>query len=88
MDFSTTLKRFGVEQLIRYLHKDPEKNMLRLMVGPINFAKGEFVSQRKLIREAISNPAHPYYPFVRRLFTDLDEGVMQAMAANFFIMPP
>ncbi len=85
MDFSTTLKRFGVEQLIRYLHKDPEKNMLRLMDWADKFAKGEFVSQRKLIREAISNPAHPYYPFVRRLFTDLDEGVMQAMAANFFI---
>ena len=85
MDFSTTLKRFGVEQLIRYLHKDPEKNMLRLMDWADKFAKGEFVSQRKLIREAISNPAHPYYPFVRRLFTDLDEGVMQAMAAHFFI---
>ena len=85
MDFSTTLKRFGVEQLIRYLHKDPEKNMLRLMDWADKFAKGEFVSQRKLIREAISTPAHPYYPFVRRLFTDLDEGVMQAMAANFFI---
>ena len=85
MDFSTTLKRFGVEQLIRYLHKDPEKNMLRLMDWADKFAKGAFVSQRKLIREAISNPAHPYYPFVRRLFTDLDEGVMQAMAANFFI---
>ena len=47
MDFSTTLKRFGVEQLIRYLHKDPEKNMLRLMDWADKFAKGEFVSQRK-----------------------------------------
>ena len=85
MDFSTTLKRFGVEQLIRYLHKDPDKNMLRLMDWADKFAKGEFVSQRKLIREAISDPTHPYYPFVRRLFTDLDSGVMQTMAANFFI---
>ena len=39
------------------------------------FARGEFVSQRKAIREAITDPAHPYHSFVYRLFTDLDKDV-------------
>ena len=85
MDFPTTLKRFGVEQLFRYLHKDPQKNMLRLMDWADKFARGEFVSQRKAIREAITDPAHPYHSFVYRLFTDLDEDVMNTLAINFFI---
>ena len=85
MDFSTTLKRFGVEQLFRYLHKDPQKNMLRLMDWADRFAHGEFVSQRKAIREAITDPNHPYHSFVYRLYDDLDEDVMNTMAVNFFI---
>jgi MoaA/NifB/PqqE/SkfB family radical SAM enzyme len=85
MSVSTAIKKFGLEQAFNFLHKDPEKNMLTIMDWADNFSGGEFVSQRKLIREAISDPENPYYPFVRRLFTDLDPEVMKTIAVNFFI---
>ena len=85
MDVSTSLKRFGLEQLFRYLHKDPEKNLVKVMDWADKFAGNEFVSQRKMIREAITDPAHPYYPFIRRLFTDVDPSVFDILAVNFFV---
>lgn len=85
MNATTTLKKFGLEQAFRYIYKDPEKNMLKIMDWADKFADGEFVSQRKTIREIITNPQHPYYSYVRRLFTDVDPNVTRTLAVNFFI---
>ena len=85
MNATTTLKKFGLEQAFRYIYRDPEKNMLKIMDWADKFADGEFVSQRKIIREIITNPQHPYYAYVRRLFTDVDPNVTRTLAVNFFI---
>ena len=60
MNATTTLKKFGLEQAFRYIYKDPEKNMLKIMDWVDKFADGGFVSQRKTIREIITDPQHPY----------------------------
>ena len=49
------------------------------------FADGEFETQRAMIREAVTNPAHPYYGYIRRLFTEVDPKVTKTLAVNFFI---
>lgn len=85
MNAATTLKKFGLEQAFNYIYKDPEKNMLRIMDWADKFAGDYFVTQRAMIREAITNPAHPYYSYVRRLFTDVDPNVTKTLAVNFFI---
>lgn len=85
MEVSTTVKKFGLEQMFRYLHKDPEKNLLKLMNWADKFAGEEFDVQRKIVREAMTNPAHPYYGYVRHILNDVDPHVMQTTAANFFI---
>lgn len=85
MSVSGTLKKFGLEQTIQYLYKDPEKNLPKLMDWADKFAKGEFVKQREVIRDAMTNPDHPYYPFIRRIINDVDPNVMKTTAVNFFI---
>ncbi len=85
MDVSTTLKKFGLEKAFDYVYKDPDKNLVKIMDWADRFAGKEFVSQRKMIRQAITNPEHPYYPFVRRLLYDLEPNVLKTAAANFFI---
>lgn len=82
---SATMKKFGLEQAFNYLYKDPDKNLLKLMDWADKFVGDEFVSQRKMIREAITNPEHPYYSFIRRLIYDVDPNVMKTTAVNFFI---
>lgn len=85
MDVSTTIKKYGLEQAFRYLYKDPEKNMLTLMDWADKFSGGEFEPQRKLIRKYMEDPNEPYYSFIRKLFTDVDKGVLTTAAVNFFI---
>lgn len=85
MDVKSTIRKFGLEQAFRYLYKDPEKNMLKMMDWADKFAKGEFVSQRALIREIIENPEHPYHPFVMDLAKNTDQDVLETLAVNFFI---
>ena len=85
MDVSTTMKKFGLEQAFKYLYKDPEKNLLKLMDWADKFAGEEFGPQRKMVREAMTNPDHPYYSYIRRLIHEIDPHVMQTTAVNFFI---
>lgn len=51
MNASTTLKKFGLEQAFRYIYKDPDKNMLKIMDWADKFASDNFISQRKMIRK-------------------------------------
>ena len=85
MDVSTTIKKFGLEQAFKYLHKDPEKNLVKIMDWADKFAGNDFVPQRRMIREAMTNPKHPYYGYIRHILEDIDPHVMQTTAVNFFI---
>ncbi|MCI5595382.1 MAG: radical SAM protein [Lachnospiraceae bacterium] len=85
MDVSATIKKFGLEQAFRYLYKDPENNLLKIMDWADRFAGDEFVTQRRMIREAITDPSHPYYGFIRHILNDVDPHVMKTTAVNFFI---
>ncbi len=85
MNVSSKIKKLGIEQAFNYLYKDPEKNLLTLMDWADKFAGEDFVPQRKMIREAITNPEHPYYGYVRHIINDIDPNVMKTTAVNFFI---
>ena len=79
------MKKFGIEQTFHYIYKDPDKNLPKMMDWADKFADGEFETQRAMIREAVTNPAHPYYGYIRRLFTEVDPKVTKTLAVNFFI---
>ena len=85
MNASNTLKKLGIEQTFNYIYKDPDKNMIKIMDWADKFAEGQFPSQRKAIREAIEDPAHPYYNYIRRLFKEVDPNVTKTLAVNLFI---
>lgn len=85
MNASNTLKKLGIEQTFDYIYKDPDHHMLKIMDWADKFSKGEFPAPRKLIREAIENPNHPYYSYIRKIFTDVDPNVAKTLAVNLFI---
>lgn len=85
MSISTKVKKIGVDKVIDYVLKDPENNLIELMNWADRFSKGEFEPQRKVIREAISNPEDPYYNFIQNLFTNIDPYVLKKIAKNFFV---
>ncbi|MGN1002455.1 MAG: radical SAM protein, partial [Oscillospiraceae bacterium] len=85
MDVSTTVKKFGLEQAFRYLYKDPENNLRKLMDWADKFAKGEFESQRTVLRKIIEDPNDPYHKLVLNLIRNTDQEVLKTIAVNFFI---
>lgn len=85
MNVSATMKKLGIEQMMKYLYKDPENNLLKLMGWADKFSKGEFEVQRKMIRHAVEDPTDPYYTFIRHIIEDVDHEVMTAVAMNFFV---
>ena len=85
MAIPNSLKKFGIEQAVDYIVKDPEKNLSTLMNWADKFAHGEFVSQRNAIRAAINDPTHPYHPFILHVVRDTDREVLKSTFVNFFL---
>ena len=85
MNLGNSLKKLGIEQTFKYVYKDPEPNMRKLMDWADKFAGDVFPGQRKAIREAIENPGHPYHSYILHMVQDIDESVMTRLVTNFFI---
>ena len=85
MNFSSlqsSVQKFGMNQALKYLEKDPETNIPKLMnlVDKV-MPEGWYGSQRKLIREQIDEKG-VWYDYILKLY-DLDAGVRQAVFKNF-----
>lgn len=85
MSVSTTVKKYGIEQAIKFMYKDPEKNLPKLMDWADTFCKGRFPGQRAAIRRAIEDPTYPYYDFIRHMMNEVDHDVLTTIVVNFFI---
>lgn len=86
MNLENSLKKFGIEQTFRYVYKDPETNMRKLMDWADSFDKDDcFPAQRKAIREAVEDPDHPYHEYILHMFRDIDPEVLATIGSNFFI---
>jgi MoaA/NifB/PqqE/SkfB family radical SAM enzyme len=85
MQIPNSLKKFGIEQAVNYITKDPEKNLPKLMDWVDKFANGEFVSQRNAIRTAINDPDHVYHKLIMHLVRDIDREELKTAFVNFFL---
>lgn len=79
---SNAMQGFAVNQAIKYLEKNPEKNMLKVMdMVDAACPDGWYESQRNAIRKTIENKDN-WYELILRIF-DLDPGVRNAFFQNF-----
>ena len=85
MSVSKTAKKLGIKKILNRLYKSPEKNLRRLMDWADKYAGDLLKDQRQSIRDAITDPENPYYPFVRHILRDVDPKVAKTIAVNFFI---
>ena len=85
MNLSNSLKRFGIEQTFKYVFKDPEPNMRKLIDWADSFSKGSLETERRAIREVIENKDHPYHEFILHVFRDVDPSVLTRIACNYLI---
>ena len=85
MNVKAFIQKFGLEQAVNFLQKNPEANLKKLMNAADKFLDGEFESQRNMIRDAIDNPENPYHTYMLRVIKETDEEVLKKFIVNFFL---
>lgn len=85
MSVKTSIQKLELEKIFDYVYRNPDKNLVKVIDWADKFCPNEFESQRKIIREAITDCNHPYYSFIRRIINDVDSNVVKTLAVNFFI---
>ena len=76
------MQDFGIKQALKYLEKDPEENIPKLMEMVDRFApQGWYEGQRNMIRKVIQEKGN-WYELILRLY-ELDPGVRKAFFQNF-----
>ncbi len=85
MDVSTTMKKFGIEQAMKYLCKDPENNAIKLLDWADKIAGGKLEPQRKAIRKLVEDPNDPYHNFFLHVVHDIDPDVLTTVIVNYFV---
>ena len=81
-----SLSAFGVKKVFRYLSKNPEKNLYKV----INWLKaydkqGMLKSQIKNVEDVVKDPENNWYKFIMQLFKDVDNGILEKILENFII---
>lgn len=80
------VQAFAVKQILKYLEEDPDKSLPKLMAWADKFDKeNRFPSQRKVLRDIISNPDNNWYQLMKSLWTDIDPEVRKVFFENFFV---
>lgn len=85
MNVSATLKKFGLEKAFDYLCKEPEKNLRTLLNWADRMGGRMYPTQLAQVRDAMENPDHPFYGYIRHLINDVEPKVLKTIATNFFI---
>jgi MoaA/NifB/PqqE/SkfB family radical SAM enzyme len=71
--------------MIDQVYENPEEGMQTLLGWADKFSKGEYPTQRRIIREIVEDKENPYNPFIHKIFTDLDEDVVKKLLVNYFV---
>ena len=79
-----TVKNFAVNQALKYLEKDPEENIPKLMdMVDRFFPEDWYGNQRKMIRKAIDEKGN-WYNLILKVY-ELDPGVRKTFFQNFLL---
>lgn len=80
------LQAFGIEQALKMIKTNPEKNIPKLFNVVNTLApKGTIDKQRDMIEEIISDPENPWYKFILSLWDDIDDDCRATIFNNFII---
>ncbi len=88
MNLSNRAVRLGLTTAFRFIGKDPDKNLPKLMRWVDRFAgegSGSFISQRQAFRNVIDDPNNSMHKLLWSLWEDIDEKVLKTIFQNFLV---
>ena len=82
MSLQKSIRNFGIKQALKYMEKDPEENIPKLMDMVDKFAPdGWYEAQRNMIRKVIQERGN-WYQLILRIY-QLNPEVRKAFFQNF-----
>ena len=79
-------KAFGVKQVLRYIDKNPDKNIPKLLSWMERHDKNEQLTHTiQTVRKSIEDKNSNWSKLVKSLWTDVDDGVRRKIFENFVI---
>ena len=86
MAIKENLETFAVKTALKYLNKDPENNIPKLLdMFEILDVKNEFAPIYDAIRPVINDKNSNWYKLILSLWQDIDPGVRNRLFENFVI---
>ncbi|MEL3904652.1 MAG: radical SAM protein [Treponemataceae bacterium] len=85
MIIKDTMMRKSIEQLLSYVHKDPEVNIGKAINMAKKLAPNAYVNQIKVIESIISDKNSPYYSFIFDNILKLQPEVLDKFIVNFLL---
>ena len=79
------LKKIGIDKVIGYVQKDPEKNLPKLVEWVEKFEGDSFRKHKKIVLDAILNEDNIYHGLLLRLLKSTEPEVMRTLLLNFFM---
>ena len=87
MSLQKSIQNFGIKQALKYMEKDPEENIPKLMDMVDKFAPdGWYEAQRNMIRKVIQERGN-WYQLILRIY-QLNPEVRKAFFQNFIFNAP
>lgn len=85
MSIKEQITKMGVTRVLRYIHKDPKKNINKAIATVKKLAPNAYVSQIKAIEAIVNDENSPYYSYIFDNIFTLDPNVLDKFVVNFLL---
>ena len=88
MGIKNAATQAAIKTALKYLEKNPEENLPKLMTWVDKFAgdgPDSFPAQRNAVRAVVNDPNSNMYKLIMNLFHDVDGGVLSTFFTNFIL---
>lgn len=85
MNINNKVKTYGVEKTLKYVHKNPEKNLKNAINLAKKISPNDYRSQIETIDKVISDPDDVFHKYILNMLNTIDPDVFDKTVINFLL---
>ena len=85
MNINNKVKTYGVEKTLKYVHKDPEKNLKKAIDLAKKISPNDYRTQIETIDKVIKDPEDVYHKYILNMLNTIDPEVFDKTIINFLL---
>lgn len=85
MNINNKVKTYGVEKTLKYVHKNPEKNLKNAIDLAKKISPNDYRSQIETIDKVISDPDDVFHKYILNMLKTIDPDVFDKTVINFLL---